>query len=189
MEIEIENFEAVTQERKQSKAKFFPTPMPDEPVALAVETEADKPTNEGKVVVVERTNHAIEHAGAAQPTEVPPAAVATQTADGEAANDTTELESEGPETASETQPNLSNTRNEPGSSEGPTHLGVVCDVCGKEPITGVRWKCLVCNDYDLCDMCYSSGASSTEHLVGHTMLRMETPSGASPLAGQRRRCF
>ena len=193
MEIEIENFEAVTQERKQSKAKFFPTPAPvaasvAKAVAPAVETEADKPSNEGELVVVKHANDANEDTSAAQPTEITPAGVATpQTADGEAANETTRLESDGAEPASETQPILSNTRNEPGSSEGLMHVGVICIVCGVRPITGVRWKCLVCNDYDLCNMCHSSGASSDKHLVGHRTLRMETPSGACSPAGEKRR--
>jgi len=35
---------------------------------------------------------------------------------------------------------------------------------------GIRWKCLVCTEYDLCDRCYASGAHE------HQMLKIEHPS-------------
>lgn len=41
---------------------------------------------------------------------------------------------------------------------GPTHEGVNCDGCKVVPIVGVRWKCLRCVSYDLCDKCHSTGA-------------------------------
>lgn len=37
-------------------------------------------------------------------------------------------------------------------SEDPTH-GVACDHCGVCPITGVRYKCTVCTDFNLCTAC------------------------------------
>ncbi|GJJ11681.1 hypothetical protein Clacol_005917 [Clathrus columnatus] len=81
------------------------------------------------------------------------------------------------------------------STRPDVHTNICCDVCGVQPIVGVRWKCLcesfdyasdvedrdtrlwkclVCDDYDLCDACHSSGAHPSEH----TMLRVETPSDA-----------
>jgi len=33
------------------------------------------------------------------------------------------------------------------------HRCVTCDGCGLSPITGKRFKCLVCHDYDLCSKC------------------------------------
>lgn len=58
-----------------------------------------------------------------------------------------------------------------------SHDRITCDGCRIDPITGVRWKCLVCDDYDLCDACHSSGAHPSEH----AMLRIEHPADAEDL--------
>ena len=34
-----------------------------------------------------------------------------------------------------------------------THLGITCDVCGVYGIVGVRYKCLECSDFDICEKC------------------------------------
>ena len=41
--------------------------------------------------------------------------------------------------------------------EATIHHGVRCDGCDALPITGLRFKCQVCPDYDLCSQCKSSG--------------------------------
>ncbi len=33
------------------------------------------------------------------------------------------------------------------------HKHVTCDNCGKKNIEGVRYKCAVCADFDLCEKC------------------------------------
>ena len=33
------------------------------------------------------------------------------------------------------------------------HEGVACDICNKCPITGIRYKCSVREDFDLCESC------------------------------------
>jgi len=44
-----------------------------------------------------------------------------------------------------------------GDSE--VHENVSCDGCGLSPIRGARWKCSVCADYDLCDVCHSQSCA------------------------------
>ena len=33
------------------------------------------------------------------------------------------------------------------------HHGVACDGCNQDPLTGIRYKCSVRDNYDLCDTC------------------------------------
>lgn len=40
------------------------------------------------------------------------------------------------------------------SSTDARHEGVHCDMCHVSPISGPRYKCLHCNDYDLCRSCH-----------------------------------
>ena len=47
------------------------------------------------------------------------------------------------------------------------HLGVVCDACEKTPIVGHRYKCVVCDDFDLCGSCEAAGCHP-----GHNMSRI-----------------
>jgi len=44
-----------------------------------------------------------------------------------------------------------------------SHEGVMCDGCSVSPIVGIRWKCSVCNDYDLCQACESKGVHDPSH--------------------------
>ena len=50
-------------------------------------------------------------------------------------------------------------RNRPGHpnkdycSRGITHSKIMCDGCGILPITGWRFKCSICDDYNLCENC------------------------------------
>lgn len=37
-----------------------------------------------------------------------------------------------------------------------SHIGIGCDGCEKTPIIGNRWKCVKCNNYDLCNGCYQN---------------------------------
>lgn len=47
--------------------------------------------------------------------------------------------------------------------------GVSCDSCLKSNFRGLRFKCLICYDYDLCETCHDEGATSTRHSAEHPM--------------------
>ncbi|KPJ19557.1 hypothetical protein RR48_05943 [Papilio machaon] len=51
----------------------------------------------------------------------------------------------------------------------PVHIDIICDNCSK-PITGFRYKCVNCDDFDLCQKCEMLEAHSH-----HFMLRMPQP--------------
>ncbi|KAJ8297990.1 hypothetical protein KUTeg_024521 [Tegillarca granosa] len=56
-------------------------------------------------------------------------------------------------------------------SKGQIHPGIVCDGC-EGPVCGVRYKCMVCPDYDLCSTCEGSGIHGEHH-----MMKLTTPVG------------
>lgn len=49
------------------------------------------------------------------------------------------------------------------SNEINVHVGVECDACGVKPIVGDRYKCYVCDDYDLCSNCEKEDSHGIEH--------------------------
>uniref|UniRef100_A0A673B0W2 Mindbomb E3 ubiquitin protein ligase 2 n=1 Tax=Sphaeramia orbicularis TaxID=375764 RepID=A0A673B0W2_9TELE len=50
------------------------------------------------------------------------------------------------------------------------HSNIICDSCKKHGIMGMRWKCKVCFDYDLCTQCYMNN----KHDLSHAFERYET---------------
>ena len=54
------------------------------------------------------------------------------------------------------------------------HPGVACDGCGLA-VTGTRYKCTVCPNYDLCSKCDAKGTQTENHCVEHAMLRLKNP--------------
>ncbi len=51
-----------------------------------------------------------------------------------------------------------------------------CNGCGWELFTGIRYKCSVCDDYDLCAPCYKRN----KHDLAHPFMQINTP-GAKPV--------
>ena len=43
------------------------------------------------------------------------------------------------------------------------HNGIKCEKCFKEPIVGFRYKCSICNNYNLCQDCEEKNAQTGEH--------------------------
>uniref|UniRef100_A0A1Y1N7W1 ZZ-type domain-containing protein n=1 Tax=Photinus pyralis TaxID=7054 RepID=A0A1Y1N7W1_PHOPY len=53
---------------------------------------------------------------------------------------------------------------------GVKHPNIVCDGCDSQGIAGMRYKCSVCYDYDLCYMCYHGD----KHDVTHSFKRFDS---------------
>ncbi|XP_076677009.1 refractory to sigma P isoform X2 [Andrena cerasifolii] len=63
--------------------------------------------------------------------------------------------------------------------EGVVHFNIYCDHCDRG-ISGMRYKCIQCEDYDLCSECETSGAHAK-----HYMIRMPRPLEWSSYHGRR----
>ena len=42
---------------------------------------------------------------------------------------------------------------------------VTCDICKTKPIVGTRYKCCICDDFDLCSSCEAKGTHNDHPLV------------------------
>jgi len=59
----------------------------------------------------------------------------------------------------------------------PIHFGVTCDICSRTDIAGVRFKCLECEDYDICEHCERTSNAHDHHLFArlpavHSQIRV-----------------
>lgn len=67
----------------------------------------------------------------------------------------------------------------------PVHEGTACDGCGAAPIVGVRWKCAVCEDVDLCAGCEARNTAVSTygvvHAPSHPLLKLAL-LGQAPVA-------
>jgi hypothetical protein len=62
------------------------------------------------------------------------------------------------------------------------HVGVTCDHCFEQNITGVRHRCSECSDFDLCDTCF------TKHQHAHTHPLSSFFHFSSPVVHTNVRC-
>jgi hypothetical protein len=85
----------------------------------------------------------------------------------------------------------------PASASSGVHSDIQCDGCNQFPLVGVRYKCTVCPDYDLCASC----EAKNQHPAEHPLLKLkEAPQsdvhygvtcdgcGAVPIHGPRYKC-
>merc|ERR1712168_156649 len=61
------------------------------------------------------------------------------------------------------------------------HEAVSCDNCLQTNFEGIRFKCLICFDYDLCERCHTNGATTQRHLSSHPMQCILTRSDTDML--------
>ena len=52
------------------------------------------------------------------------------------------------------------------------HYGIICNNCNKNPIQGIRYKCLICDNYNLCESCEELNSENNFHNPNHDFLRM-----------------
>merc|ERR1712236_43171 len=71
--------------------------------------------------------------------------------------------------------NSGNYQKETTEGKNLIHHGVTCDSCEKTPIKGYRYKCVVCDDFDLCGICEAAGRHP-----GHNMMRIANPEMVFP---------
>lgn len=70
---------------------------------------------------------------------------------------------------------------QPSSSQAvparnPNSHQCVCDGCGKHEFQGIRYRCKICDDYDLCRSCYVDNV----HNLSHRFMQIDRP-GSSPI--------
>ncbi|XP_050691337.1 E3 ubiquitin-protein ligase MIB2-like isoform X2 [Eriocheir sinensis] len=65
---------------------------------------------------------------------------------------------------------------------GVKHPSHICDGCRQTAISGIRWKCNSCFDYDLCTNCYMGD----KHDLAHPFIRYETASSKGVDVGARK---
>ena len=70
-----------------------------------------------------------------------------------------------------TQIRSHHSKNENSKISKECHRTVTCDGCEMYPITGKRFKCVVCVDYDLCENCMNKGLRTRPCHPDHQITR------------------
>jgi len=68
------------------------------------------------------------------------------------------------------------------------HYGIFCNVCDQD-VTGTRYKCTVCDDYDLCEDCKSSGTHSEHSMISITYNEATCDNCNQEITGVRYKCI
>ena len=61
--------------------------------------------------------------------------------------------------------------NEIKNNDQPIHNGIKCNVCGTNNIRGIRYKCSICDNYNLCEKC----EQNSNHDEDHILLKLRKP--------------
>jgi len=61
------------------------------------------------------------------------------------------------------------------------HDGITCDGCNQSPISGIRFKCKVCPDFDLCSACEAKNV----HPADHPLVKFKVPRTFGRGCGRR----
>jgi hypothetical protein len=101
--------------------------------------------------------------------------------DRKAANRPQKAEEKNPEKMAEEQ-DAPQPQNQQRQSSNLLHPGIICDGCDS-PVIGIRYKCITCDDYDLCEKC-----EKTAMHAEHPMLRRATPATPIPPILTASRC-
>lgn len=65
------------------------------------------------------------------------------------------------------------SKGKPTVARSSSHTGVTCGLCKTSPITGTRYRCGHCADFDMCAACFGTRAS--EHHLGHVFVKIPRP--------------
>jgi len=76
-------------------------------------------------------------------------------------------------TTTTTKDTTSTTTTSDDNGEQVKHEGITCDGCN-QGVYGIRYKCTVCHDYDLCSQCEKKGEQV--HSTSHPLLKITTPA-------------
>lgn len=74
------------------------------------------------------------------------------------------------------EPKVIEEKKENSNSSQVIHAHVTCDECGTSPIVGIRYKCVVCPDFDVCEKCEAKSTHDHPFLkikhLKHTPLKI-----------------
>jgi len=68
------------------------------------------------------------------------------------------------------------TSGKAGSFSEKTHGGVTCDACHACPIVGIRYRCSMCPDFDLCEICIRDRERYNDHSFRIASIPIHDPS-------------